>query len=121
MDKLAEIFFHIQKKPGLYFRHPRCLRDVQTFLTGFELGRAYSGAALSFGHFTRWVASTYRVRDGAMGGFCLIFEHVGEDEQRAFEEFFRLLPDYIRDLQEIGPDGIHKRYLKVMGEIRGKR
>ena len=72
---------------------------------------------LPFTHFSRWVAAHYRVLDGAKGGFTLIREHVKEDERLAFDEFFRLLPLYFKDMEELGPDGIHTHYGQVMGEL----
>jgi hypothetical protein len=120
-------FAHIEKRPGMWFGipnskiDPRSLSLVQAFITGFQHGQNAPNDLLDFKYFTRWVAAHYRVRDGAMSGFCLIMEKVGGDEQLAFDEFFRLLPLYKKDLEEIGPDGIANRYEQVMGEIFVKK
>ena len=56
-----------------------------------------------------------------MDGFSLILEHVGKDEKLAFDEFFRLLPLYERDIAaELGGEGVHAHYMKTMEEIRDK-
>lgn len=52
-----------------------------------------------------------------MGGFTLILEHVGGDEQQAFDEFFRLLPQYAKDVSELGLEGIEDHYNEAMTEI----
>ncbi|MDB6021926.1 MAG: hypothetical protein JWQ04_1783 [Pedosphaera sp.] len=90
---------------------------VATFITGFQHGQEHPQVALQFEYFTRWVAAHYRVNDGAMDGFSLIREKVGGDESLAFDEFFQLLPGFIHDLEQIGPDGIHTRYTEAMKEI----
>jgi hypothetical protein len=58
------------------------------------------------------------MEDGAMNGFSLILEKVGGDDAVAFDEFFRLLPSFLHDYEQIGPDGIAERYGRVMEEIR---
>ena len=34
---------------------------------------------------------------------------LGGDGRRAFDEFFRLLPDYVKDMNELGENGIEER------------
>ena len=51
--------------------------------------------------------------------FVSSLEKVGGNEQFAFEEFFRLLPKYIHDLEEVGSEGVCARYGEVMEQIRG--
>ena len=94
------------------------LGEVEAFITGFQHGKRMEADPHWFDCFTRWVAARYEVRDGPRNGFTLIREHVGGDEPSAFGEFFRLLPDYIHDIQEIGPEGISTRYRDVMARIR---
>lgn len=118
MSKLADILYSIQKRPPLWFGRAGTIRDISAFITGFQHGQSDSSDEFSFEYFTRWVAAHYRVEDGPMGSFTLILEHVGGDEHRAFEEFFRLLPLYERDLAELGGAEIHAHYGRVMAEIR---
>lgn len=118
MSKLTDILFTIQKHPGMWFGRPGSIRDVSAFITGFHEGQSHPADELSFEYFTRWVAAHYRVEDGPMGAFTLILEQVGGDEHRAFEEFFRLLPLYVRDMTELGGAGVYAHYGKVMEEIR---
>ena len=106
----------------MYFSHghisARSISFVSAFITGFQHGQRSPADALDFGYFTRWVAAHYRVVDGPMSGFSLILEKVGGDDALAFDEFFRLLPLFLHDYDQIGPDGIEERYGKVMEEIR---
>jgi hypothetical protein len=97
---------------------PRSLSLVSTFITGFQHGQEHPRDPLRFEYFTRWVAARYRVNDGAMNGFALILEKVEHDEGLAFDEFFKLLPDFIRDMEQHGPESIHAHYMTVMDEIR---
>ena len=117
---LANILEHMGKRPGMYFgrggQH-NCLDLVEAFVTGYQTALDVPDRSLPFSHFTRWVAAHYRVIDGPQNGFSLIREHVGGDERLAFEEFFRLLPNYARDMAELGPDAIHARYGDVMSQI----
>ena len=43
----------------------------------------------------------------------MILEHVGGDQGKAFDEFFRLLPDYLSERQKIGRDAINSRFCEV--------
>jgi len=97
----------------------RSIHLVSAFVTGYQHGSLQQDDSLPFTHFTRWVAARYRVNDGAKGGFYLILEHVGGDERRAFDEFFRLLPNYVKDMTELGVNGIEARYGEVMAQIHG--
>ena len=112
---------HIGKKPGMYFSYgdisPRSIAFVSAFITGFQHGQRSPADTLDFGYFTRWVAAHYRVVDGPMSGFSLILERVGGDDALAFDEFFRLLPLFLQDYEQIGPDGIAECYGRVMKEI----
>jgi hypothetical protein len=121
MSNLADILFQIQKRPAMYFRRGGSLGEIETFIEGYKHGQRFPQDNGTFGYFTQWVAAHYRVNDGPRNGFYLILEHVGEDEHRAFDEFFRLLPDYLRDLEKIGAEGIAARYAEVMAEIRRQR
>jgi hypothetical protein len=64
------------------------------------------------------VAIRYRVFADGRGGFDLILEHVQGDERKAFDEFYRLLPDYLRDRQAMGWDGILAQFSDVQDELR---
>lgn len=47
----------------------------------------------------------------------MILEHEGGDEQKAFDEFFRVLLDFLRDRREIGRDGILSRFSDVQDQL----
>jgi len=120
MNKLVQILEHAGKRPGMYFGRggdQRSLALVEAFIVGYQLGAEGAEDAVPFTHFTRWVAAHYRVIDGPRGGFSLIREHVGGDERLAFDEFFKLLPLYAKDMAELGPDGIHAHYGQVMNQL----
>lgn len=120
MTPLNEIFKRMKEHQGLYFGggdERRSIVYIQAFVTGFGLGREFPQSLVPFSHFTRWVAAHYRVWDESNDGFSLILQHVGGDERLAFDEFFRLYPDYAKDMQELGPDGVHARYTEAMAQI----
>ena len=117
MSELADILHCIQKKPGMWFGHAASIHEISAFIRGFEHGQRSPPDSLSFEYFTRWVAAHYRVVDGPKGAYILILEHIDGDESRAVEEFFRLLPLYERDMADIGGEGVHAHYGKVMMEI----
>ena len=118
MSELADILRNMEKKSGMWFGHRASIHDISAFINGFQHGQRVPTESLSVEYFTRWVAAHYRVEDGPRGAFTLILEHVGSDEHRAAEEFFRLLPLYVRDMTELGGDGIHAHYGRVMIEIQ---
>jgi hypothetical protein len=39
------------------------------------------------------------------------------DEQKAFDEFFRLVPSFVRDREEIGRDGILSRFSEIQDQL----
>ena len=87
---------------------------------GYQCGVEDADDTLPFTHFTRWVAAHYRVNDGPKDGFALIRENIGGDERLAFDEFFKLLPLYVKDMADLGPDGIHAHYGQVMSRLRDR-
>ena len=95
----------------------RSLSLVAAFVMGYQTALDVPDRSLPFSHFTRWVAAHYRVIDGPKDGFTLIRDHVGDNERLAFDEFFRLLPLYAKDMSELGPEGVHAYYGEVMGQL----
>ena len=119
VDSLAQILERINKQPADYFgKGSRTLEVIEAFLVGYQFGLEFPDKKLPFTHFTRWVAATYRVPDEAKNAFTLIREHVGGDETLAYDEFFRLLPAYAKDMAEKGTYGISKWYGQVMIQLR---
>jgi len=41
----------------------------------------------------------------------MILDHVGDNEHGTFDEFFRLLPEFLRDQKQLGWEGILSRFL----------
>jgi hypothetical protein len=120
MSKLSEILQHIGKRPGMYFGggdNRRSIHLLSASIVGYQSALDFPDHSLPFSHFTRWVAAHYRVIDGAKDGFTLILEHAGGDESLAFDEFFRLLPAYARDMAELGPDAVQALYEEVQAQF----
>ena len=120
MNNLVQILEHMAKRPGMYFGRggdQRSLEVVEAFIMGYQFGAEAGNKTLPFSHFTRWVAAHYRVLDGPKGGFTLIRDRVGGDERLAFDEFFKLMPLYAKDMAELGPDGVHAHYGEVMSQL----
>jgi hypothetical protein len=47
----------------------------------------------------------------------LIREHVAGDERLAFDECFKLVPLYAKDMAELGPDGVYAHFCEVMKQL----
>jgi len=119
MNDLISLLQHIEKRPGMYFgdgERSRSIRILQAFITGFRCAQdPKSPYALDC--YTQWVATHYRVLADSMGGNDMILEHVGGDERKAFDEFFRLLPEYLRDREQLGFEGILLRFSEVQEQL----
>ena len=119
MIDLIAMLEHIKTRPGMYFLDPtraRSIHTLQAFIFGFNCGQKSPGETGDLDYFTEWVATRYGVLAEGRGSFDLILEHVGGDEQKAFDEFFRLLPDFLHDKKELGRDGILSRFSDVQDE-----
>ena len=92
---------------------PRSLDVLQAFVIGFQVGQQGS-KDLEF--FTEWVAADYGVLAESRNSFSMILEHVGGDLQKGFDEFYRLLPMYLRDKEELGWRGILSKFSTVQQE-----
>lgn len=119
MSTLIETLKHIEKRPSMYFSGPqraRSIRIIQAFILGFQTAQLTASRHAEFECFTEWVATHYHVLAEGMGGFDIIMHQVGDDESKAFDEFFRLLSEYERDSQTRGRDGILARFCEVQDE-----
>lgn len=119
MSALIETLKHIEKHPGMYFGDAQRARSIQViyaFVLGFETAQHGTDSRSDFDCFTEWVGTRYHVLADGMGGFDLILAHVGGDQSKAFDEFFRLLSDYVSDRQTIGRDAIISRFCDVQDE-----
>ena len=115
MSNLTFILSGIEQRPGMYLgREGRSLRHLQSYLTGYTSAlRRGDEDTLLFDCFTEWVATRHRVYRGGLNGLGLILEHLGGDDQLAFDEFFRLWPAYLQDRAEQGREGILARYAEA--------
>lgn len=87
----------------------RSIRLIETFVSGYLIGQASSKNKFPYDSFTHWVQTHYHRINGSMSGFSMILDKCAENEQLAYDEFFRLLPKFLKDLKRIGPDGIFAR------------
>lgn len=120
MSSLIKLFEHLEKHPGMYFHtaeRSRSIHLLQAFLLGVDCGREWHAEPRELDCFSEWVAAHYRAILDSRGGLDLILEHVNGDDQLAYDEFFRLLPDYLRDRQELGWEGIHTRFGDIQGDL----
>jgi len=117
MNDLISLLQHIEKRPGMYFgwgERSRSIRILQAFITGFQCAQN-ARSSNAFDCFREWIATHYRVF--ATGAYDMILEHVGGDEGMAYDEFFRLLPEYLQDRQRIGFEGIQLRFSEVQEQL----
>ena len=122
MDPLAMVLSCVKNRPGIWLRSNDSLGEVEAFITGFQSALRFAGSNPEwFAYFTRWVGAPYAIIPGARNGFSLIREHVGEDEKLAFMEFFRLLPDYIRDMRNLGSEGMNEKLAKAFEPLMSER
>jgi hypothetical protein len=122
MNALIKLLEHLEKRPGMYFGagdRSRSIHLLQAFLLGVDCGRQYHAEPPVFELFTEWVATHYRVLAEGRDGFHMILEHVGGDDQKAYEEFFRLLPTFLHDKQQLGRDGILSRFSEAQDDALG--
>ena len=115
MNELATLLAGIEQRPGMWIgSSSRSLRDLRIFLSGYNQGRPRGDeSGQPFDYFTPWVAAHYQTSTGPRDSFRLILEHVGGDDQLAFDEFFRLWPLYQRDRVEHGVEWITARYASL--------
>lgn len=118
--ELLQILQHIHERPGMYFgdgERGRSIHMLNAFIMGFEVGRDPAGKNRDLDCFREWVALRYNALTDGQDGFTLILEHVGGDDKLAFDEFFQLLPDYLRDRQELGWDAIQSRFAEAQNKL----
>jgi len=119
MSRLIEILQHIEERPGMYFGdgdRSRSIRIVKAFIVGFQCAQHTPDSPNDLDCFTEWVATRYHVLAEGRDSYHMILEHFGGDERKAYDEFFRLLPDYLRDRQQLGWDSIVSRFTEVQDE-----
>jgi len=103
----------------MYFGTPERARSIyviQAFIMGFQSATVGDKSSGDFECFNEWTAIHYHVFAEGRGAFTLIIEHVGGDERLAFDEFFRILPDFLRDRQQLGRDAIISRFCQVQDD-----
>jgi hypothetical protein len=96
----------------MFFGDGGSLRELDAFIMGFHFGEGKSKDP-EFDYFTRWVAAKYRCIEGSMSWRAILLEQAEGDDRRGFTLFFELLPQYVRDLREIGLEGISARHAEA--------
>jgi hypothetical protein len=133
MDKLFELVKELPKCSGKLMYAPmpgenghRSLEMVYAFIQGYVSGDPQSSADIREGVprwlsvFTPWVLHRYGDPMMACNGFTRIKLAVGGIDELAYDEFYRLLPLYEKDIKEIGLDGIMQRQHELSTELRAQ-
>jgi hypothetical protein len=118
MSTLVGTLQLIENRPGMFFgdgKRSRSIWILKAFIFGFQTAQQ-PDSARDLDCFTEWVATHYHVLADGMDSYYMILEHVGGDERKAYDEFFRLLPDYLRDRQQLGWDSIVSRFTEIQDE-----
>jgi hypothetical protein len=121
MSRLIEMLQHIKKMPRAYLPPHDGGRGsihlLKAFILGFEMGQPTDEKTRDFDCFREWVGIYYQTLVDGQDGFTLILEHVDGDPFLAFDEFFRLLPIYLKDRQQLGFEGIHIRFNEIQAPL----
>jgi len=134
MDKLFELVKELPRCSGKLMYAPlpgenghRSLEMVYAFIHGYnsgdptiERGHIRDGVPRWLSVFTTWVLDHYGQPMMTCNGFTRIKLAVGGNDELAFDEFYRLLPLYEKDITEIGFDGIMQRQRELWNELRAK-
>jgi hypothetical protein len=89
---IASLLEGVRKRPGIYLS-PVSIFSLQTFLTGYEIGRSSRARKVVPRDFTDWVAYRLHVSGTARGWARIIAEQQGDGEH-AIECFFTLLDEH---------------------------
>jgi hypothetical protein len=134
MDKLFELVKELPKRGGGLMYSPlpgvnghRSLEMVYAFIHGYnsgdltiERGHNCPGVRRWLDVFTPWMLGHYGQPMMTCNGFTRIKLEVGGNDELAFDEFYRLLPLYEKDIKEIGFDGIMQRHREHWNELRAQ-
>jgi hypothetical protein len=125
---LIELLPHIGKKPGFYIPVPgqpgqdyRSIWHLNSFVSGYICGKQSGNDKEGIESFTFWVCTRYRVPTGAGNWAVHLWWQCGEDDKKAFELFFELFDEFVRDLEGLGPDTVKARYLEMERQLRNQR
>jgi len=121
---LLELLRAVGKKAGMYIGppgHHRSIWHLKSFIVGFQsgsIGRGpYQEGTWSWTHshfgFARVLALPM-----ASGLVRTYLRHCDEDEETAFQMFFELLEEYVKDRERTGQEQIKNRFLKMLEKLR---
>ena len=117
---LLELLRNVGEKPGFYIGGPHkgySIWHLDTLITGYQHGRLGQPTVVGddiLDSMTIWVCTRYRIQSGSMSWASLLWQKCGEDDEAAFKLFFDLLEDYVSDRQNLGAEGIEKRYMQMI-------
>jgi hypothetical protein len=102
--------------------HHRSIWHLKSFIVGFQsgsIGRGpYQEGDMVLDAFTFWVCTRFGVPDGPMDWSGHIWRHCDEDDEAAFQMFFELLEEYVKNRARTGPEQIKNRFLKMLEKLR---
>jgi hypothetical protein len=116
---LLELLRAIGKRPGLYIgdfaRNRYSIWHLRAFLVGYQSGRqALAEGDEILDSLTFWVCTRYGVPDGPLDWSGHFLRQCGEDDEAAFRLFFELLEEYVRDREQLGPEGIKAGFTRML-------
>ncbi|MEG4999865.1 hypothetical protein [Microcoleus sp. B4-D4] len=99
MTKLYELLDRIQKKPGMYIGSPS-ISNLFMFLCGYQHARdlletPFTEQEEEFAKFQPWLQKRFAVNTSASWAKVILF--YSTDESQAFDTFFDLLQEFIKD------------------------
>lgn len=121
LDTFPNVLRAILQKPGFYLAGPghsgHSIELLQTFIHGYEMGRSCPDDTSALAAFTWWICLRRRVTAGTKNWVSLLLDQSDGDGEAAYDLFEQLIEEYLKDLAELGPDGIRSRYLELMEEL----
>jgi hypothetical protein len=113
----------IAKKPCFYLapdqnRHCRSIRELSSFITGFEMGQYVKDNISVLAEFNFWICHRYG-QPGA-SWYVTLLERAGGDEVAAFDLFFGHFEEYLKEREAIGAEAIKTRFLEMIKKLSGE-
>ena len=110
MTKFYELLDRIQKKPAMYIASPS-ISNLFMFLCGYQhahdlLGTPVTEQEEKFAEFQPWLQKRFAVNTSASWAKIILFYSI--DESHAFDSFFDLLEEFIKDKSSLDKVDNHK-------------
>lgn len=102
MSQLFEVLQKIEKSPGMYLGRPS-VSDLFMFLAGYEFARNEMGSSLTeaeqlfYDEFQPWLQQKLNVT--SVTSWAKLIMLSCQDEKAGFEQFFKLLHEFMQSYQ----------------------